>query len=454
MQKPSNAKGTRDFSPEVVRKRNYILNTIKEIFEKYGFVPLQTPALENLSTLTGKYGDEGDKLLFKILNSGEIASSINTDDVASNNTSKLIQSLSEKGLRYDLTVPFARYVVQHRNEINLPFRRYQIQEVWRADKPQKGRYREFTQCDADCIGSGSMLNEADLIFIYDEVFSKLGFKQALLKLNHRKLLEALVEVLQLDFPVTKFTSTLDKLDKIGREGVQQELAKLGVDAGKSAKLFDIIGQFELNTASLDKIAIAFDHNTKALQAIDELKVLFGFVEQKGIKLSIQLDLSLARGLDYYTGCIFEALIPDSGIGSVSGGGRYDDLTSVFGMPDMSGVGISFGIDRLYDIMEAQQMFPKQEINSNTVLLCHFHEASMQYAVSVAAELRAEGIACMVYPDVKRLQKQMDFANKEKMKYCIIIGEDEMTSGVLAMKDMESGQAYKATINDIIKQLKG
>ena len=452
MQKPSNAKGTRDFSPEVVKKRNYILDTIRTVFEKYGFAPLQTPAIENLSTLTGKYGAEGDKLLFKILNSGDVSRSLKAEYIDNGDNSKLINALSEKGLRYDLTVPFARYVVQHRNDISFPFRRYQIQEVWRADKPQKGRYREFTQCDADIIGSQSLLNEADLVLIYNEVFSSLGLSSAVLKINHRKFLEAMVDELKLEFAVTKFTSTLDKFDKIGKSGVIDELQKLGVDASKSESLFKFINQVELSQSSLDQLAEVFNQNTHALGAIDDLGSILKYIANKKLNIKIQLDLSLARGLDYYTGCIFEAIIPDSGIGSVSGGGRYDDLTSVFGLKDVSGVGISFGIDRIYDVLESGNMFSEEVEDQLDVLLCHFDEKAQQYAFDIANELRSAAISCMVFPDNKNIKKQFNYADKIGVKYCITIGDDEMASGSLSIKNMKAGSNTKLSLEELIDKL--
>lgn len=453
MQKPSNAKGTRDFGPEVVQKRNFILQTIKGVFEIYGFQPLQTPALENLATLTGKYGEEGDKLLFKVLDSGEVVKKVKQEVIDDQNNTAFIQLVASKGLRYDLTVPFARYVVQHRNDITFPFRRYQIQEVWRADKPQKGRYREFTQCDADVIGSGSMMQEADLVGIYTKVFSALNLPNVVLKINHRKLLEALVDELSLSFPVTKFTSTLDKLDKIGKEGVTKEFEAMGIDASKIESLFSIIGQFQLDLDALSEIERAFNGNAFALQALKDLRELLQFVSAAGgTGLNIQLDLSLARGLDYYTGCIFEVIVPDSGIGSVSGGGRYDDLTSVFGLKDVSGVGISFGIDRLYDIMEAQNLFPEERIKAKQVLVCHFDEESLLYGAGVASKLRDNGISAVVYPEQKNIKKQFNYADKAGFDLCIVVGEEEMKTSILSVKDLKKGENLKLKLEELIQHL--
>lgn len=453
MQKPANAKGTRDFSPEVVKKRTYILSHIKSVFHKFGFEPIQTPALENLSTLMGKYGEEGDKLLFKVLNSGDISSSIRTSDVEEGNNSSLIASLSEKGLRYDLTVPFARYVVQHRNDINFPFRRYQIQEVWRADRPQKGRYREFTQCDADVIGSPSMINEADLILIYNEVFNLLKLPKAVLKINHRKLLEALVDELKLDFPVTVFTSTLDKLDKIGVDGVSKELQDKGVSVDKCEKLFSIIDKLKLDEPSLQGLLAAFNNNSFAQQAVADLQEIRSLIESHSVNISIELDLSLARGLDYYTGCIFEAMIPDSGIGSVSGGGRYDDLTGVFGLSDVSGVGISFGIDRLYDIMERLDLFDLEEDRKPNVLFLHFDEKGRNHSFSIVQQLRAHGIKCEAYPDIKKLKKQMEYANRTNRSHVVVIGDNEMENGIYGLKDMGTGNETKVDLNQMLELLR-
>ncbi|MFY0643681.1 MAG: histidine--tRNA ligase [Bacteroidia bacterium] len=453
MQKASNAKGTRDFSPEVLRGRNHILKVITHAFKTFGFEQIQTPAIENLSTLSGKYGEEGDQLLFKILNSGPLARHINTEDVENDNQGNLIRSLSEKGLRYDLTVPFARYVVQHRNDITFPFRRYQVQEVWRADRPQKGRYREFTQCDADIIGSDSMINEADLVLIYNQVFKELKLNDAVLKMNHRKLLEALVELVEAkDFSVLDFSTSLDKLDKIGKEGVQKELENKGLNGNQIDQLFEWIDVIELNADNLDAMAARFGNNEKARIAISELKGVITLCESR-VNLKIQLDLSLARGLDYYTGCIFEALVPDSGIGSVSGGGRYDDLTAVFGLKDVSGVGISFGIDRLYDVMNSRSMLDNLSASEKLVLCSHFDESSRAYAYDVANSLRAQGIQALVYPDLKKLKKQLDYANKRGAAFSIVIGDEEMKTGLLALKNMQTGESYKVYMDECIKHIK-
>jgi histidyl-tRNA synthetase len=456
MQKPSNPQGTRDFGPEVMRKRNIILDTIKGVFKKYAFEPLETPAIENLSMLTGKYGDEGDKLLYKIRSNREIVHEIDEEKAQKINElfpERWIPGESKLGLRYDLTVPFARFVVQHRNEISFPFRRYQIQPVWRADRPQKGRYREFTQCDADCIGSSSLIHEADLIHIYDEVFTKLGLSNAVIKLNHRKFLEAMVDELSLDFPVARFTSTLDKLDKVGKDGVIKELMDAGVEKAKCFQLFELITVSDLNADMLDQLASSFNSNTLAMDAIEDLRKLVGFLGDSPLTIKLELDLSLARGLDYYTGCIFEAIIPDSGIGSVSGGGRYDNLTDIFGLKDVSGVGISFGVDRLYEIFETQNLWPSDKSANQSVLICHFDLESQRYGIGVAQQLRKAGISTLVYPDKKRINKQLDFANNKEFSHAIVIGQDEMESAVLTMKNLSSGDQTKQGVEDCISILK-
>lgn len=456
MQKPSNPQGTRDFGPEVMRKRNIILDTIKGVFKKYAFEPLETPAIENLSMLTGKYGDEGDKLLYKIRSNREIVHEIDEEKAQKINElfpERWIPGESKLGLRYDLTVPFARFVVQHRNEISFPFRRYQIQPVWRADRPQKGRYREFTQCDADCIGSSSLIHEADLIHIYDEVFTKLGLSNAVIKLNHRKFLEAMVDELSLDFPVARFTSTLDKLDKVGKDGVIKELMDAGVEKAKCFQLFELITVSDLNADMLDQLASSFNSNTLAMDAIEDLRKLVGFLGDSPLTIKLELDLSLARGLDYYTGCIFEAIIPDSGIGSVSGGGRYDNLTDIFGLKDVSGVGISFGVDRLYEILETQNLWPSDKSANQSVLICHFDHESQRYGIGVAQKLRQAGISTLVYPDKKRINKQLDFANNKEFSHAIVIGQDEMESAVLTMKNLSSGDQTKQGVEDCISILK-
>lgn len=451
MSKPANPQGTRDFGPQVMRKREFILSIIRTVFKKYGFEPLETPALELLDTLEGKYGEEGNKLLYKIRSNKELFNEVSpeiAEEIKTLLPNRWIPGNSKLGLRYDLTIPFARFVVQHRNDITFPFRRYQIQQVWRGDRPAKGRFREFTQCDADSIGSTSLLNEAELIQIYNEVFVNLGLPNAVLKVNHRKFLEALVNELQLEFPVAKFTSTLDKLDKIGVEGVTKELMSYGILESKCNQIFAIIGHAALTTQNLETYAKAFNNNAIALQAIDDLSHLLTFLEGSNLQIRVELDLSLARGLDYYTGCIFEAIVPNSEIGSVSGGGRYDDLTGVFGLNDISGVGISFGIDRLYEILQVQDLWPKDLHENKSVLLCHFDEKTQRYATQVARKLRNMGIATIVYPDQKRINKQFDFANKIGVKYAIVIGESEMETGMLTVKNLNKGEQVSLEVTQL------
>ena len=456
MQKPSNPQGTRDFGPEVMRKRNVILDTIQGVFKKYAFEPLETPALENLSMLTGKYGDEGDKLLYKIRSNREIVHEIGDEKAQTIKDlfpDRWIPGESKLGLRYDLTVPFARFVVQHRNEISFPFRRYQIQPVWRADRPQKGRFREFTQCDADCIGSTSLIHEADLIHIYNEAFTNLNLSNAVVKMNHRKFLEAMVDELSLDFPVARFTSTLDKLDKIGKDGVVKELITAGIDEEKCQQLFELITNSDLKIDVLDQLASSFNQNALAMEAIEDLKELVSYLGDAPLNIQLELDLSLARGLDYYTGCIFEAIIPDSGIGSVSGGGRYDNLTDIFGLKDVSGVGISFGVDRIYEILESQNLWPSQKSNNQSVLICHFDRETQVYGAKIARKMRDKELSVLVYPDKKRINKQLDFANNKGFTHAIVIGQDEMESSILTLKDLVTGDQNKMSVDDCISHLK-
>jgi histidyl-tRNA synthetase len=452
MIKPSNAQGTRDFLPETVLKRNYITDVITQVFEKYGFVPLQTPALENLNTLTGKYGEEGDRLIFKVLNSGDIAASINPEDVANKYNSKLINSLSKRGLRYDLTVPFARAVVQHREQLTFPFRRYQIQAVWRADRPQKGRFREFVQCDADIIGTQSISSEADLVGIYQEVFVNLGLKDVQLRINHRKLLEALIQSLGFDISFSQFTIILDKFDKIGLEGITKELQQYDVSGSQVESLANFLQPSSFNAENLNQIIQQLKPSQALQVAENDLKSLLEYIGKPSI--DIVLDLSLARGLEYYTGCIFEAIVPNSGMGSISGGGRYDNLTEVFGLKDMSGVGISFGIDRIYEILESRESLPSKKYQQPTLLFCHFDEKTQKAAMHFAKQLREEGVACFVYPDHKKLNKQLDFANKSGVDYVVIIGEQEIESKVFKLKNMASGAQIEVTINEIRSKIYG
>ena len=438
MQKAALPKGTRDFAPDVMRRRNFITNTIINVYKKFGFQPIETPAMENLSTLLGKYGDEGDKLLFKILNSGDFLKKVSPEELQAADPNSLGLKIAEKGLRYDLTIPFARFVVQHRNDIQFPFRRYQIQPVWRADRPQKGRYREFWQCDADVIGTDSMIAEIDLIQIYSEVFKTLGFDDYILKINHRKLLEAVAISCDMNSNFRHLTVCVDKLDKIGWEGVEKELAT-EFTPQSIEKLKAVLIKDKISATFLDDLSSKLTPSPSLDLALKDLREILEFISDIQLDIKMELDLSLARGLDYYTGCIFEAVIPDSGIGSVSGGGRYDDLTGVFGMNDVSGVGISFGIDRLYDVMQHFDLFSELESAPVKLLLAHFDENSRTACVKLARELRSMEISVQVYPDVKKLKKQLDYANKNHIPFVGVIGDDEISAGSVQLKNMRNGE---------------
>ncbi len=445
--KPSIPKGTRDFSPTEMVRRNFIFKTIREVFERYGYQPIETPAMENLETLTGKYGDEGDKLLFRVLNSGPII-----EEVKSKNADLKIGDLTEKGLRYDLTVPFARYVVQHQNEITFPFKRYQIQPVWRADKPQKGRYREFYQCDADVIGSDSLLNEVELVQIINDVYSKLGIS-ATIKINNRKILAGLAEVIGEKEKIVDITVAIDKLDKIGADGVNKELQEKGISADAIKQLQPLI-TFKGNTK--EKIAFLENLLSKSeigKKGIEEIKYLFETTSTINHQPStIELDITLARGLHYYTGAIFEVKANGVQIGSICGGGRYDDLTGIFGLPNVSGVGISFGIDRIFDVMNELNLFESIGLTASTtkVLLVHFGEAERNYCIAVASQLRSAGINTEIYPDVtKKIAKQFEYANKKQIPFVIVIGGDEMKTGELTLKNMTSGEQTKIKLQPLI-----
>ncbi|MBO6518232.1 MAG: histidine--tRNA ligase [Bacteroidia bacterium] len=450
MQKAALPKGTRDFSPEVMKRRKFITTTIESVYKKFGFDPIETPAMEKLSTLTGKYGDEGDTLLFKVLDSGDFLAKADQEALNNKDSNKLIPSVASKGLRYDLTVPFARYVVQNQTHITFPFRRYQMQPVWRADRPQKGRYREFWQCDADVIGTKSLLCEADFIKIYHEVFSTLGLGNYELRLNHRKALEAIAKTCGFEGSFTALTVAIDKLDKIGWEGVSNELLSKGMDHSGVETLKQLLNKVDFDQQALDLLSKILTDSKEKDIAIEELSTVLGFIRSTGIRL--KLDLSLARGLDYYTGCIFEATIPGSGIGSVSGGGRYDDLTGIFGLKDVSGVGISFGLDRIYDVMLAADLFKEVE-QETKVLFCHFDESALLYGINLADKLREAGIASVVYSDRKKINKQFDYAHKCNFPYVAVIGDDEMANGVVQLKNMATGKQEKLTVTDLIERLK-
>ena len=444
VQKPSIPKGTRDFSPAEMACRNYIFDTVKSIFKKYGYAPLETPAMENLTTLLGKYGDEGDKLLFKILNSGEAFAGVDAEELSHSNALSL--KVCEKGLRYDLTVPFARYVVQHQNEITFPFKRFQIQPVWRADRPQKGRYREFYQCDVDVIGSQSQINELELVQIADEVFRKLDINVCI-KINNRKVLQGLAEIIGHPDKLVDITVAIDKIDKIGLQAVKEELAERGIDSDGIAILEPILQMQGTNREKLAAIRTVLSGSGAApgstasevgLKGVDELEELFNYIESANIKQKVEIDLSLARGLNYYTGAIFEVKALDFQIGSICGGGRYDNLTGIFGLPNISGVGISFGADRIYDVLKGLDKFPKDAIEGTKLLFSNMGSAETAYALPIAAQLRSQGISCEIYPDNTKLKKQFDYATKKGIRYFAIIGEDEIKAGEVTLKDLTTG----------------
>ncbi len=438
MQKPSIPKGTRDFLPSEMLKRNYIFDTIKNVFKKYGFSQIETPAMENLSTLMGKYGDEGDKLLFKILNSGDFLSKVDESALTEKNSVKLTSKISEKGLRYDLTVPFARFVVQHRNDISFPFKRYQIQPVWRADRPQKGRYREFFQCDVDVVGSNSLLNELELIQIVDEVYQNFGIN-VVLKLNNRKILSGIAEVVGEADRIIDITVAIDKMEKIGLEKVNLELAQKGISEEAIEKLYPILtlsGNNEDKLKDLEKILATSEIG---LKGIEEVQTILSLCKSMDIFTEIELDLTLARGLNYYTGAIFEVKAKDVAIGSITGGGRYDNLTGVFGLPDVSGVGISFGADRIYDVLNQLNLYPKTSTEQTQLLFVSFGEEELAYSLGWAKKLREKGLNIEVYPEAVKMKKQMAYANNKNIPFVAIVGSAEIQAKKVMLKNMSSGE---------------
>ncbi|MCX6221904.1 MAG: histidine--tRNA ligase [Bacteroidia bacterium] len=447
-QKPSIPKGTRDFSPLEMARRNYIFDTVKSVFKLYGFEQIETPAMENLSTLTGKYGEEGDKLLFKILNSGDFLSKANENDLSAKNSLKTTFQIAEKGLRYDLTVPFARYVVQYQSDINFPFRRYQIQPVWRADRPQKGRYREFYQCDVDIIGSNSLLNEYELIQIVDRIFTRLGINVTV-KINNRKVLAGIAETIGEANRILDITIAIDKLDKIGLDKVNEELAEKGVSASAILKLQPILRLSGNNEEKLDKIEQVIEASETGRKGVEELRTIFGFLKTGNISTAVELDLTLARGLNYYTGAIFEVKANDVQIGSITGGGRYDDLTGIFGLPDISGVGISFGADRIYDVMEQLNLFPRDQTISTKVLFVNFGKAEENYCLPLLEQVRMAGIASEIFPSEEKMKKQMNYANKKGVKYVVLAGEAEIARNEVTVKNMESGEQFSIAANILV-----
>lgn len=436
-QKPSIPKGTRDFSPLEMSKRNYIFDTIKEVYCLYGFQQIETPAMENLSTLMGKYGEEGDKLLFKIQNSGDYFKGLTDEELLSRNANKLASKFCEKGLRYDLTVPFARYVVMHRDELALPFKRFQIQPVWRADRPQKGRYREFYQCDADVVGSDSLLNEVELMQIVDTVFTKFGIRVCI-KINNRKILTGIAELIGQADKIVDITVAIDKLDKIGIDNVNAELAEDGIPAEAIEQLQPIINLKGSNAEKIQTMKEVLHDSATGMKGIEETEFILNTLAESGLNNQVELDLTLARGLNYYTGAIFEVKALDVQIGSITGGGRYDNLTGIFGMPGLSGVGISFGADRIFDVLNQLDLYPKESVGATQVLFVNFGEAETRYCLPVVADLRKAGIRTEMFPDAVKLKKQMSYANTKNIPFVAIVGETEMQDNTVMVKDMTTG----------------
>jgi histidyl-tRNA synthetase len=454
--KPSLPKGTRDFSPAEMVKRNYIFDTIKRVFSKYGYAEIQTPSMENLSTLTGKYGDEGDKLIFKILNSGDFLGKVDMDLLTNRNSQLTTSKVSEKALRYDLTVPFARYVVMHQSEISFPFKRFQVQPVWRADRPQKGRYREFYQCDADVVGSASLLSEAEFVLIYHEALSNLGLKDFVIKINNRKILSGIAEIIGKPELIVDMTVAIDKLDKIGFDGVTNELITRGFTNTDIEKLEPVIMLKGSNLTKLSSLKTVLANSSVGLKGIEEIETVFGYLAELQSPNSlpqVELDITLARGLNYYTGCIFEVKTNEVAMGSIGGGGRYDDLTGMFGLKDLTGVGISFGADRIYDVLEELSLFPNTVAQGTKVLISNFDENAEKYALPLLQKLRTANIASELYPSAAKLKKQLSYADAKHIPYVVLIGEEEMNSALLTLKDMQSGEQKQLTIDEIIDQLK-
>ena len=450
-QSPSIPKGTRDYSPEIMVKRNYIFDTIKSVFKLYGYMPLETPAMENLSTLMGKYGEEGDKLLFKILNSGDYLKNAPEQELAEKNSSKLTTKISEKGLRYDLTVPFARFVVQHQSELTFPFKRYQIQPVWRADRPQKGRYREFFQCDVDVVGSDSLLHELELIQMVDEVYKRLNINVRLL-INNRKILAGIAEIIGYPDQLTDITVAIDKIDKIGLENVNEELRSKGITEEAITKLQPILNLAGDNAEKLQKLQEILKDSPIGIKGVEELSSVFDYMKGLGIEIDIKLDLTLARGLSYYTGAIFEVKALDVEIGSITGGGRYDDLTGIFGLKNMSGVGISFGADRIFDVMNQLELFPKDNTTTSQILFANFGSQEERFCLPILKQLRAAGINAEIYPEAAKMKKQMSYANKKNIPFVALVGESEMQTNTVTLKNMESGEQTNIKIEDLAKCL--
>ena len=451
-QKPTIPKGTRDFGPIEMAKRNYIFDTIRKVYALYGFQQIETPAMETLHTLMGKYGEEGDKLLFKVLNSGDYLSKITNDELAEHNSLRLSSKLCEKGLRYDLTVPFARYVVMHREELQLPFKRYQIQPVWRADRPQKGRYREFYQCDADVVGSDSLLNEVELMQIVDTVFSQFGIRVQI-KINNRKILTGIAEVIGAADKIVDITVAIDKLDKIGIEKVNEELKNDGLGDEAIEKLQPIIALQGSNDEKLDIITKVLGSSEVGLKGVEELRFILNALKKSVLNNEIQLDLTLARGLNYYTGAIFEVKALDTPMGSITGGGRYDNLTGIFGMPGLSGVGISFGADRIYDVLDALDLYPKESVCGTQLLFINFGEKETDYCLPIVAKARKSGIRTEMYPDKVKMKKQMGYANAKSIPFVVLAGENEIAANKVTLKNMVTGGQQLVDADELIAAIR-
>ena len=451
-QKPSIPKGTRDFGPVEMARRNYIFNTIREVYALYGFRQIETPAMENLSTLMGKYGEEGDKLLFKILNSGDFKHGATTEEYAEKTSAQLASRFSEKGLRYDLTVPFARYVVQHRDELQMPFKRYQIQPVWRADRPQKGRYREFYQCDADVVGSDSLLNEVELMQIVDEVFTRFGIRVSI-KINNRKILTGIAETIGAADKIVDITVAIDKLDKIGLDKVNEELRAVGLNEEAVEKLQPIIALQGTNEEKLATMRQVLASSETGLKGVDEVAFVLEALQESQLRNEIDLDLTLARGLNYYTGCIFEVKALDVQIGSITGGGRYDNLTGIFGLPGLSGVGISFGADRIYDVLTQLDLYPAETNSGARLLFINFGAKEAAHCLRLAAAVRKAGISAEVYPDSVKMKKQMSYANAHQVPFVALVGETELANGTVSLKNMATGEQREVTVDELIEAVK-
>jgi histidyl-tRNA synthetase len=452
-EKPSLPKGMRDFGPKVLQKRNYIFSVIKNTFERFGFQPLETPTMENLSVLTGKYGDEGDQLIFKVLNSGDFLNNVTLNDLE-DGYKKVTRKVSEKALRYDLTVPFARYVVMNRNEITFPFKRYQIQPVWRADRPQRGRYREFYQCDADVVGTNSLLCEAEIVLMIDEVLSTLGLTDFTIKINHRGILAGIAEAIGEHGRESEICVAIDKLDKIGQEGVEKELIERGIAARSVERLRPLLNLSGENDSILEQLDPVLVDSAEGLRGLTELREVFSYLQHFNIQTAkIELDTTLARGLSYYTGCIFEVKVNNVQMGSISGGGRYDNLTGMFGLPNVSGVGFSFGVDRIYDVMEELQLFDKTVASGTKILISNFDKAAEIYSLPILQKLREAGIAAELFPEASKLKKQMTYADNKGIPFVLLIGSQEMESGNLNLKNMQTGEQESLTLEEILAKLK-